>query len=82
MGGVVMLQTILVLLIIVAAFALTMVILKVQERHIREDGANYEEYVYKRDLRKNKNEQIAAIVLFIIACVATIAISMIVAINA
>ena len=34
-----MLQTILVLLIIVAAFALTMVILKVQERHIREDGA-------------------------------------------
>lgn len=29
-----MLQTILVLLIIVAAFALTMVILKVQERHI------------------------------------------------
>jgi hypothetical protein len=77
-----MLQTILVLLIIVAAFALTMVILKVQERHIREDGANYEEYVYKRDLRKNKNEQIAAIVLFIIACVATIAISMIVAINA
>lgn len=49
-----MLQTILVLLIIVAAFALTMVILKVQERHIREDGANYEEYVYKRDLARIK----------------------------
>lgn len=77
-----MLQAILVLLIIVAAFALTMVILKVQERHIREDGANYEEYIYKRDLRKNKNEQIAAIVLLIVSCIATIAISMIVAINA
>lgn len=77
-----MLQTILVLLIIVAAFALTMVILKVQERHIREDGANYEEYVYKRDLRKKKNEQIAAIVLLIVGCIATIAISMIAAINA
>ena len=74
-----MLQTILVLLIIVAAFALTMVILKVQERHIREDGANYEEYVYKR---KNKSEQIAAIVLLIVGCIATIAISVIVAINA
>lgn len=77
-----MLQTILVLLIIVAAFALTMAILKVQERHIREDGANYEEYIYKRDLRKNKNEQIAAIVLLIVGIIATIAISMIVAINA
>ena len=51
-----------------------MVILKVQERHIREDGANYEEYVYKRDLRKNKSEQIAAIVLLIVGCIATIAI--------
>ena len=51
-----------------------MVILKVQERHIREDGANYEEYVYKRDLRKNKNEQIAAIVLLIVGCITTIAI--------
>ncbi len=36
-----MVRTMLILLIIVAAFALTMVILKVQERHIREDGANY-----------------------------------------
>ena len=77
-----MVRTMLILLIIVAAFLLIMKDLKVQERHIREDGANYEEYVYKRDLRKNKNEQIAAIVLLIVGCIATIAISMIVAINA
>lgn len=69
-----MLQTILVLLVIAVAFVILMVILKVQERHIREDGANYEEYVYKRDLRKNKNEQIAAIVLLIVGFIATIAI--------
>ena len=77
-----MVRTMLILLIIVAAFLLIMKDLKVQEKHIREDGAKWEEYLYKRDLRKNKNEQTAAIVLFIIACVATTAISMIVAINA
>lgn len=69
-----MVRTMLILLIIVAAFLLIMKDLKVQEKHIREDGANYEEYVYKRDLRKNKNEQIAAIVLLIAGCIATIAI--------
>lgn len=69
-----MVRTMLILLIIVAAFLLIMKDLKVQEKHIREDGAKWEEYVYKRDLRKNKNEQIAAIVLLIVGCIATIAI--------
>lgn len=53
-------------LFITAIFALIMLILKVQERHIKEDGANFEEYIYKRDLRKNKNNQIIAIVIYIV----------------
>lgn len=54
-----------VLLIITVAFILIMYILKTQEKHIREDGAKFEEYVYKRDLRKNKNSQISSIVFYI-----------------
>lgn len=58
-----------ILLIITVAFVLIMVILKNQEKNIREDGAKFEEYVYKRDLRANKNNQIAAIVLYIVIMV-------------
>lgn len=58
-----------ILLIITVAFVMSMVILKNQEKNIREDGAKFEEYVYKRDLRANKNNQIAAIVLYVVIMV-------------
>lgn len=68
-----------IMLIVTVAFVLILVTLKTQEKHIREDGANYEEYVYKRDLRQNKNEQIAAIVAYVLAMIIIIAVAIAIA---
>ena len=57
---------ILILAIITGSFFLIRYILIVEERHIREDGAKFEEYVYKRDLRSNKYKQIANFVIYIV----------------
>lgn len=68
-----------IMLIVTVAFVLILVTLKTQEKHIREDGTNYEEYVYKRDLRQNKNEQIAAIVVYVLAMIIIIAVAIAIA---